>query len=666
MSLNLHVGLLLLLAVCLAAAFPSNGQVDVKKDSFLQLYRTVESDTAKVWALMETGKLFFDNSTDSAVYYLKKGLQLAEDISFEKGIVRCRINLAKAIYDKGQYEESKDLCLSVLALCDNLKLGKEKVAACNLIGNVYNIRGSYWLAIDYYDKALEAMKTANVPPVFPATVNNNIAILYNGLKLYEKGKEYAIRSFELGKEMGDDYTCGGACEHIGNSLLGMNKEDEAYTWFEKAVAYARKAEYKTLLSSCLGILADLEMKKGNLARAEQLYGEGYQTAVAAADAYGKMTNLHGFGLLAFEKKDFKQAELDCQQALAISKELAADDYRAAILLTLSDIALVGGDFKKWDSYRQEYQDIRDTLASGALVHAVQELETKYETQAKEQKISQLEQEKELQGLRLQRQRAMTYGAGGFALLLLSAGLLAWRFQKDKELLAVQQLQIQEHTIKQLEQEQQIATAGAVLRGQEEERSRLARDLHDGLGGMLSGIKQTLFAMKGHQVLSETSAASLNQVITDMDRSISELRHIARNMMPEALVRFGLPDALQDYCDHTEHATSTKVHFQSFGMEERLPQDVEVIVFRIAQELLNNVVKHAHATQAIVQLIRDGQRVNLTVEDDGKGMDIKQLEQAKGVGWMNIRSRVGYLEGRLDVHSEVGKGTSIGVEFEMIP
>lgn len=651
-------------AFWLAALLPANGQVDMKKDSLLRLYRTAASDTAKVWALMETGKLFFDHHTDSAVFYLKQALQLAEGQGFKKGIVRCRINLAKAIYDQGAYEDAKDLCLSVLPLCDSLRLGKEKVAACNLAANVYNVRGSYWLAIDYYDQALTAMQEADVPPLFPATVNNNIAILYNGLKLYGKAREYALRSYELGKESGDDYTCGGACEHIGNALLGLNKREEAYTWFEKAVSYARKADYKTLLATCLGILADLEMKKGNLPRAAQLYGEGYQTALQAGDAYGQMTNLHGLGLLAFEKRDFKKADDYCRQSLAIAQHLAADDYQAAVLLTLSDLALVGGDFAAWDRFRQQYQDIRDTLATAALVHAAEELETKYQARAKAIQISRLEQEKELQDLRLQRQRMMTYGAGGFAILLLTGGLLAWRFQKNKELLALQQLQIQQQTITQLEQKQHIATAGAVLRGQEEERSRLARDLHDGLGGMLSGIKQTLFAMKGHQVLSETAATSLNQIIADMDRSIGELRHIARNMMPEALLRFGLRDALQDYCDHTGQATGLAVHFQSFGMDARLPQDVEVIVFRIAQELLNNVVKHARASQAIVQLIRDGQRVNLTVEDDGQGMDTAQLDQAKGVGWMNIRSRVGYLEGRLDVQSVPGRGMSVGVEFEI--
>lgn len=649
---------------CLLFMQVLSAQSEHKRDSLLKLSQNAVNDTSRVWALMEVGKLYTERNMDTSLYYLQQALDLAEKTAFEKGIVRCRINKANALFNQGKYDEAIELDLSTIAISQKLGLGKEQVAVYNLVANAWNQRGNFWLAIDYYDKALEAMKMAPVPPQFPVVVNNNLAIIYNSLKLYDKAMQYATNSFEKAKELGDDYTCATSCEHIGNALLGRNRDEEAYTWFEKAVDYARKSEFAAVLTNCLGLLGDLEMKKGNLNKTAQLYDEAYKTALESDDSYGKMTILHGMGLLAFERKAFNKAEDYCQQSLKVSYEMGMDDYRAAILLTLSDLALVKGDFGKWDNYRQEYQDIRDTLSSNALVHAVQELDTKYQTQAKEQKIKDLEQEKELQSLRLHRQRATIFGVGLLALLLLLGGVFAWRFQKNKALLAAQQNTIQAQTIKQLEQEKQIATASAVMRGQEEERGRLARDLHDGLGGMLSGIKQTLFAMKGNQVLTETSATSLNQVITDMDKSIGELRHIARNMMPEALVRFGLRDALEDYCDHSAQSTGLKVHFQSFGMEERLPQDVEVIVFRIAQELLNNVVKHADATQAIVQLIRDENRVNLTVEDDGKGMDTDQLERVKGVGWMNIRSRVGYLDGRLDVHSTLGKGLSVGVEFEV--
>lgn len=168
-------------------------------------------------------------------------------------------------------------------------------------------------------------------------------------------------------------------------------------------------------------------------------------------------------------------------------------------------------------------------------------------------------------------------------------------------------------------------------------------------------------MKGNQILTETAATALGQVIGDLDKSIGELRHIARNMMPEALVRFGLRDALQDYCDHLRLTSGLSVHYQAFGLEKRLPQQTEVILFRISQELLNNILKHAQASTILVQLTEHDGRINLTVEDNGRGFDPKKLKTAPGVGWLNIKSRVEYLNGTLDLRSTPGQGTSVSVE-----
>ncbi|MBK7869195.1 MAG: sensor histidine kinase [Saprospiraceae bacterium] len=202
----------------------------------------------------------------------------------------------------------------------------------------------------------------------------------------------------------------------------------------------------------------------------------------------------------------------------------------------------------------------------------------------------------------------------------------------------------------------------MLRGQEEERGRLARDLHDGLGGMLSGVRQTLNAMKGNQIITEESARSFNRALEMLDTSIGELRRVARNMMPEALLKFGLKDAVQDFCDTLNESRTIQVQYQAFGLENRLPEAEEIIVFRIVQELLNNVIKHAGAHQALVQLLRDDERFHITVEDNGKGFDLVALEKAPGIGWLNIRSRVDYLGGTLDLRSNPGQGTTVEIEF----
>ena len=150
----------------------------------------------------------------------------------------------------------------------------------------------------------------------------------------------------------------------------------------------------------------------------------------------------------------------------------------------------------------------------------------------------------------------------------------------------------------------------------------------------------------------------------IDTSIKELRRVAHNMMPEMLIKFGLDEALKEYTNSIAATKLLTVKYQSFGMQERLENSSEIIIYRIVQELLNNVLKHASASEVLVQLIREQKRLNVLVEDNGRGFETSLSENNKGAGWPNIRSRVDYLKGQLDIHSEMGKGTSVSIEFNL--
>jgi len=201
----------------------------------------------------------------------------------------------------------------------------------------------------------------------------------------------------------------------------------------------------------------------------------------------------------------------------------------------------------------------------------------------------------------------------------------------------------------------------LLKGQEEERGRLAKDLHDGLGGMLSGVKLSLGAMKGNLILSEDSARLFSRALDQLDNSISEMRRVAHNMMPEALVKLGLQQAVQDYCDGLSETQQLKINSQFHGLDKRLDAAAEVVIYRVVQELLNNVVKHAEATEALVQVMRHENNLNITIEDNGKGFDTSKMEEARGAGLRNVQSRVDYLKGQMDIQSAPGKGTSVHID-----
>jgi len=225
----------------------------------------------------------------------------------------------------------------------------------------------------------------------------------------------------------------------------------------------------------------------------------------------------------------------------------------------------------------------------------------------------------------------------------------------------QRLQLQR--IHDLETRQLLTATEAVLKGEEQERSRLAKDLHDGLGGMLSGIKYSFNTMKGNLILTPENAKAFERSMDMLDSSIKEMRRVAHNMMPEALVKFGLDTALKDFCNDISNSGALQVSYQSIGVENaKIDQTTAITIYRIVQELINNTMKHAVAQTALVQLSKAENQMSVTVEDDGKGFDTAMLSGSRGIGWSSIQNRVEFLKGKLDVHSQPGKGTSVLIEL----
>jgi two-component system, NarL family, sensor kinase len=210
----------------------------------------------------------------------------------------------------------------------------------------------------------------------------------------------------------------------------------------------------------------------------------------------------------------------------------------------------------------------------------------------------------------------------------------------------------------------LIAVDSMLKGQEEERSRLAKDLHDGLGGLLSGVKFSLINMKQNLIVTPDNMVVFERSLDMIDTSIQELRRVAHNMMPEILLKYGLDEAVKEYCDKINATGLIKINYQSHGLEDRVEKTAEIIVYRIIQELLNNILKHSGATEGFVQLVRQENRLNIVVEDNGRGFAVDQTAGKKGAGLSNVRSRVDYLKGQLEIHSEPGKGTLVNIEFNI--
>lgn len=174
-------------------------------------------------------------------------------------------------------------------------------------------------------------------------------------------------------------------------------------------------------------------------------------------------------------------------------------------------------------------------------------------------------------------------------------------------------------------------------------------------------------MKGNLIITPENVQAFERSMDMLDNSIKEMQRVAHDMMPETLVNFGLDTALKDFCDTINQGGALSITYQSIDMQQAVVnQTTAITIYRIVQELVNNIIKHASARSALVQLSNEHNTINITVEDDGKGFNKELLNHARGIGWSNILNRVDFLNGKADIVSEPGKGTSVNIGLQYIP
>jgi two-component system, NarL family, sensor kinase len=364
------------------------------------------------------------------------------------------------------------------------------------------------------------------------------------------------------------------------------------------------------------------------------------------------------GYIYLQQKKYNQAEQYVKMGLEIAETDSILVFMKEGYGTLSDIYAATGKYKEAFELLGKYNDIKDSLQSEERKKFTLDLEKKYELERHASQIKELEADKLIKELTIREKILIIQTLAGILLTLLIVGFLLLRNYRQKQ-------KLQEQQIQKLEAEKLLSATEAVLKGEEQERSRLAKDLHDGLGGLLSGIKYSFQNMKGNLILTPDNAQVFERSLHMLDSSIQEMRRVAHNLMPETLFKFGLDTALKDFCSDINSGGVLQVNYQSFGMENFIPdQTVSISVYRVIQELVNNIIKHAEAGFVLVQITRSENMLLIDVEDNGKGFDAEMTKNRSGMRWKNIRSRIEYLQGTIDLKSQPGNGASIHIEIRL--
>jgi len=212
---------------------------------------------------------------------------------------------------------------------------------------------------------------------------------------------------------------------------------------------------------------------------------------------------------------------------------------------------------------------------------------------------------------------------------------------------------------------EMESVQSIIETQEKERQRIALEIHDGIGPQLSSSILHLETIV--ERLKETDPATSKELqsLSDVTNEVAdELRSISHTLIPRVLIDFGVVAALQGLISRINASNKCKVEFISSFSGDEMEQTIELNLYRITQELINNALKHAQATTIFVQLLKSGSNLTLMVEDNGKGFDIDELKVARGIGLSNIEMRTKVLGGELYIDSSPSRGSTVTVEIQL--
>lgn len=313
-----------------------------------------------------------------------------------------------------------------------------------------------------------------------------------------------------------------------------------------------------------------------------------------------------------------------------------------------------GHYKTAYDYLNQTLLFKDSLVKVENNRIMADMEFRYRTAQKEKALSDKQLQIAQKEVQLQKSKQyMLLSIGATLVALLIAGLLYANSRYKKRQHAKQ--------MQSLQQQKEIQILQALMQGEEKERSRIAKNLHDGVAGMLAAVKMHFSSVPGVDDLMHSEG--YQQGMKLLNEATQEIRKTSHNLMPEVLLQHGLDEALRRFCNSVNNSKVLQIQYDSWGEVDRFSDTFELSVYRIVQELVNNIIKHSRATQAMVQLSQQDDVLSISIEDNGIGFS--NSDNGKdGMGLRSLQSRIKAMNGKMEVDSSQQSGVSAYLEFEI--
>ncbi|MEM7373560.1 MAG: ATP-binding protein [Bacteroidota bacterium] len=638
-------GLLVCILLSAGPALHAKTQIDSLK---LELTQNIQPES-RALNLHRLSRIYRNHNPDSAMYFGEQALQQYVRLASTSGIIQSKINLGQIYYKKGLYQIGIGHFLSALSFSQQASLSDKERRIFNSLANGYKHIGKRDSALYFY---LEAIKGAEMAQdsLELARVLVNTGSFYQENADLAKSYAYLNRGIRLLKRLKQDRMLGVAYLNRGVSYFQHCENASALSDFQHALSVFKRMGEEHLALQVAGNMALVYVTQEKHHLAVQILHPRIEKELRKE--YPDFQILIGLGATLgtalLEQQEYQEAIRWYKESLTYSKQMdvLSQECRLAELLSicyekqqLNDSALF---------YHKQFLSLKDSLFNQTQSRKIAELEDKYEAEKKEQIIR-------LQAVEMESTQLKLYLSSGIGtlLLMLTLVIVLALYQRNKRVLA--EADAQRTRVVELLQDKELDWLNAVVEGQEQERQRLGRELHDQMGSNLSALKLAIQQLKH---IDGVEAAPFSRIEQLLDHTAKEVRRLSHSMEGGVLAEFGLQQAISELCRILEASSPFHIHLEMFGGELSVSYEVELALFRITQEALTNIVKYADASQVFILLNQEENEILLTIEDNGIGFEWMHVPSANSMGISNMQKRAQKIGGATTIESIPGQGTSV--------
>lgn len=626
-----------------------------------------------------------------AKHYANEALALAQKINDQPGLEVAYIRLGLIYHNQEKYDASLAYCRKSLAIAQALKHPYGIARAQNEIGIVYMLSKQYQQAIAYFNKSIAVLTEAGQAHK-TGSKKANLAVCYKNLGAFDKAIENYQAAIEIYKKAKNTRQLGEAYLGLGVLYQRTRRFNLAYDYLQQALSFfeqqgnklflaktyhelgllfnnfrhyrkAIKAYQESLsLLNALGTTQNLQVTYNNLGQAyldqgqfdeaKKWFDQSLAMARQKQDTATWALVYNNLGLIKHKTDNYREAKQYFEQSLQLSNRVTAKYNRKNVLENLSFTEARLGNYQSAFGLYRQYNEAKDSLERS--FRKAMELKEAYQKQKQQNEI--LEKNQTIREQDLAHAQMLNYFLGVSSLLLSGLMLIGVRnYQVGKKSRKRQQ------KIDELLNEQETIAFSKMLEGQEQERDRIAQDLHDGLGGILAMVQSHFNALEQVPEVADVQQTHQYQTATKLlDDACEKVRNVAHEMASGMANEFKLIPALLAL---KKSVPQIRVEVMATGFDnKRLPAHYEAEIYLMVQEILGNVLKHAQATRLEIQLLWADGKLHIGAEDDGKGFNIQKLDKQKNTGIEGIKSRAKKLMGECTIDATEGRGTTVMIDL----